>query len=487
MFASGKNATVSANRRPARGAAAPTANAEDGESRGPVLRIERQRRRHPTGREPGQRSREQPLAQELALRPRLLRRLGAFLLAAALRQRAKLLREGSGRGPALRARAEGACDRVEHVARQIRTERLERRCTLLDAPGRLRQVAAPERMLAGESLPEQHADRPDVRGGGGGLAVQALGRDVRERAWNVAEAGQRVELGHLRQPEVEQPHVDPTRLGEEHVRRFHVAVHDPPAVSVRKGFGDLRSHLDGPGVVERSAADRLAQRAPRDVLVGDVDVCRIASERDDPLTAWVAQRRSCARLSFCPVTRLAFTRHDLQRDVEPAPLVPGQPDVAHPAGAKRPDRSVPAEEELVRLRRRGHPRELLLGGGKPFSDRLSRYIRPGWNRATTTSSSISSRTSPPPPSRRAVAAACRAAAAEAPARAGRLRAHRTGSHRSCGCSRCSRSSSRCWSSSGSCCSRVRRRPSTIGRSTIWTASTRSRAARRTTAPPSPTR
>jgi len=43
---------------------------------------------------------------------------------------------------------------------------------------------------------------------GGGQPLQPFRRDVGERSRDVAEPGERVELGHLGEPEVEQAHVD---------------------------------------------------------------------------------------------------------------------------------------------------------------------------------------------------------------------------------------------------------------------------------------
>ena len=113
-----------------------------------------------------------------------------------------------------------------------------------------------------------------------------------ERARDVADRGQRVELGHLREPEVEQPDVDRRRrLGEQHVRRLHVAVDDPAPVRVRERLEHLRRDLDGGAVVDLAGGERLAHRLPGHVLVGDVDVGRVARERVDPLAARVAERR----------------------------------------------------------------------------------------------------------------------------------------------------------------------------------------------------
>ena len=92
--------------------------------------------------------------------------------------------------------------------------------------------------------------------------LQALGRDVGERARDVAEAGQRVELGHLGESEVEQAHVDLARLREQDVRRLHVAVDDPAAVRVSESLGDLCGHLER-APASSSAPLRIASRSVR--------------------------------------------------------------------------------------------------------------------------------------------------------------------------------------------------------------------------------
>ena len=95
--------------------------------------------------------------------------------------------------------------------------------------------------------------------------AQPLGRDVGERAGNVAERRQRVELGHLGEPEVEQANVDRAplaalRLGEQDVRGLDVAMDDAAPVGVCERLGDLRGDLDRGSVVQlaRRASPRAA-------------------------------------------------------------------------------------------------------------------------------------------------------------------------------------------------------------------------------------
>src|SRR5581483_8672689 len=92
--------------------------------------------------------------------------------------------------------------------------------------------------------------------------------------------------------------------------------------------------------------ERLPERATRDVLVRDVDVTRVAREREDPLAARVTERRRGTRLALRARGRLPLARDDLERHVEPRLLVAREPHLPHPARAERPQRPVAAEDEL---------------------------------------------------------------------------------------------------------------------------------------------
>ena len=148
------------------------------------------------------------------------------------------------------------------AGRSGRTD-LERRRARLDPARGARGVARPEGMAAGERLPEHDADRPDIGAGGRRLAGEPLGRDVGQGARDVADRGQRVELVHLGEPEVEQAHVDRVALAEQDVRRLDVAVDDAAAVRVRERVQHLCGRLDRLGVVELAGGERLAQGPAR--------------------------------------------------------------------------------------------------------------------------------------------------------------------------------------------------------------------------------
>ena len=61
----------------------------------------------------------------------------------------------------------------------------------------------------------------------------------------------------------------------------------------------------------------------------------VARERVDALAARMAQRGGGPRLALGALGRLALAGDHLERDVEAALLVPGKPDLAHPARAER--------------------------------------------------------------------------------------------------------------------------------------------------------
>ena len=60
----------------------------------------------------------------------------------------------------------------------------------------------------------------------------------------------------------------------------------------------------------------------------------------------MAQRRRGLGLSLGPRRGLALARDHLERDVEPRPLVAGEPDRARSAATKRPQRAIAVEDEL---------------------------------------------------------------------------------------------------------------------------------------------
>ena len=120
-------------------------------------------------------------------------------------------------------------------------------------------------MAAGERLPEEHADRPDVRGAVRLLPGQPLGGDVPEGSRHVSGGGERVRLFDPRQAEVEQADGELVALLDHDVRRLDVAVDDALGVRVRERVQHLRGDFDRRPVVDRAAPERLAQRPAGDV------------------------------------------------------------------------------------------------------------------------------------------------------------------------------------------------------------------------------
>jgi len=221
---------------------------------------------------------------------------------------------------------EGSTHRGEHGPGQVRPHRLERRRTVFDRACRLEQGAAPERVPAGQRLPEHHADSPDVRRLGCLRAGEALRSDVRQGARNVALSRQRLRLLDLREPEVEHADRDARAFGEQDVRRLDVAVHDAALMCMREPVEDLNRGFDRRRVVELAAAHRLAERSARNVLIRDVHGLRIPAEAVGTLARRMPQARRRLRLALRSRGRLSLARDDLQRDVKPVLFVTSEPD-----------------------------------------------------------------------------------------------------------------------------------------------------------------
>src|SRR5213076_2851159 len=125
-----------------------------------------------------------------------------------------------------------------------------------------------------------------------------------------------------------------------------VAVEDPRRVGVGEAVAHLRARLDRRLVAEAAFAQRLAEGAARDELVRDVDVARVAREAVGAQAGGMAEMRGRRRLSLGPRCCLPLPGDDLARDLEPRPLVAGEPDRARPAAAQRLQRPVAVEYEI---------------------------------------------------------------------------------------------------------------------------------------------
>ena len=219
---------------------------------------------------------------------------------------------------------------------------------LLDPLRGLEHGRRPVRVEAGERLPEQDADGPHVRLRARRLSLEALGRDVRERAGHVAGGRERVGLVEERQAEVEEAHGDAVLVvGQQHVRRLDVAVDDPELVRVREPFENLRTGLHRSTVVQPAGTQGVAERLAGDVLVRDVRVLGVRSEISGFQAALVVEARRGLVLALGARGRLSFTRDDLERDLVALELVPGEPDGARAAAAERLDGAVATEDQFI--------------------------------------------------------------------------------------------------------------------------------------------
>ena len=216
---------------------------EGGEQERPAGGVEGKRGSRPAGDESGQgggcalRQHASRLDPDRRLRPLATRR--------ALPPRGtKLLGQRGRRRPPSRVDRERVIDGGDEALGKIGSHLADRRSPGLDHLSGLERRRAPERVMAGERLPEKDSNGPDVSRRAGGLPVQALRRDVRQRSGHVADGGQRLGVGELREPEVEQPHRDLVPVDDEDVRRLDVAMHDATGMRKGKRFEDLGRRLD---------------------------------------------------------------------------------------------------------------------------------------------------------------------------------------------------------------------------------------------------
>ena len=245
----------------------------------------------------------------------------------------------------------GASARRDRVARAGRAGRAAPGRAAALRPGSRRPSGAsgtPQNgWPAGERLPEQHADRPDVARRRSPRRRRAAPARCRRACPGTSPTAVSVSASsNCARPKSSRRTEMPVVVGEQDVRRLHVAVDDPARVRVREPVEDLRGRLDGVAVAEPPGAQRLAERAAGDVLVRDVDVAAVAAEVVGAQAALVAEPRGRLRLALRARSRLALARDDLERDLEAGPLVAGEPDRARAAAAERPERPVAVEDEL---------------------------------------------------------------------------------------------------------------------------------------------
>ena len=110
-------------------------------------------------------------------------------------------------------------------------------------------------------------------------------------------------------------------VGEQDVRRLDVAVDDPARVRMGEPVEDLRGRLDGGGVVELAALERVPERAAGNVLVGDVDVSLVARERVGAQAGGMLELGRRGRLPLGARSGGACAGDDLERDLAVLALV----------------------------------------------------------------------------------------------------------------------------------------------------------------------
>ena len=204
-------------------------------------------------------------------------------------------------------------------------------------------------MVSRQRFPEEHADRPHIRGRPGFLSMEALRRDVGERPGYVADGRERVRVRHQGQAEVEETHRDALLLGEQHVRRLHVAMDDPARVREREALEHLGSRLDRAFVPELMCAQRLPKRLARDVLVRDIEVLGVRFEPVGAQAVRVAQFRRRLGLALGPGRRPTLPGDDLQRELLAGDLVAHEPHRPGAAASEWAQGPIPVQDEAVRV------------------------------------------------------------------------------------------------------------------------------------------
>ena len=111
-----------------------------------------------------------------------------------------------------------------------------------------------ERWPAAEGFVEDHAERVQVGTAVDRAALHLFGCDVLGGADHDPVAGEIGLLGRLGDAEVGHQH--PPVVGQQDVRRLHVAVHDAAAVGGTERVGDLGTDAHDLGHLERSVLDR---------------------------------------------------------------------------------------------------------------------------------------------------------------------------------------------------------------------------------------
>ena len=248
--------------------------------------------------------------------------------------------------PGGRLERESRVDRRDQAPREVAPLGRQRGRAGVDRARDLLDRHAPERVAVGEDLPEEDADRPDVALGRRVATFEPLGSDVRERSRNVSDRGQRVGPVELREAEVEEADGDASRSSTRTFAGFTSRWTIPArcawasASSTWAAISTASSSVSSPApIVSRSVRPgRTGRRCRR----GSGRGRRRRPARSDRGGA-AARRGPRARRELPP----AFAQDDLERDVQPVPLVEGEPDRARPTRAEGPHGSIAAEDEVL--------------------------------------------------------------------------------------------------------------------------------------------
>ena len=217
---------------------------------------------------------------------------------------------------------------------------------------------------AGEHLVEHDADRVQVRAGVDGVALSLLGREV------LGGAHDRAGLGHVRRAgagDAEVRDLGMTRVVDDHVVRLQIAVDHPTAVREPRRLEDLDGDIDRAQRVQRRLlADQLLERAPRQVLHGDVVgvVERPAViDADDVGVLEAGRGLGLAAEALDEVGVLGeAVMQQLERDLAAELLILGQEHIGHSSRTQSRHHPVATIDDRVRDRV-GHQGTLGVGSG----------------------------------------------------------------------------------------------------------------------------
>ncbi len=233
-----------------------------------------------------------------------------------------------------------------------------RRLRVPDRLDHLHGVGAPERKLARHELPEDDAEREDVASAVHFAAEGLLGRHVGDRAEERPGRGSRAAREDApgvvgasgrrdvcREAEVEHFHAPFRR--DHHVRRLHVPVDHAALVRRSERLGHLPHQLEDLRERRGAPLDVGLERLSFDVLQGDereplpvlLHLGHLVDDADRRMRELGGEPRLAEKPEPARVSPGALLQ-DLQRHRPVEVPVLREKDLAHPAGAERPDHAV---------------------------------------------------------------------------------------------------------------------------------------------------